>query len=201
MKTFSQLRSERSRNESRSSVKKNRYDNLKSNLLEKYRVVHESELSESEFVSFLNELRQKWSILAERKSTMFDSLDESKITSEEEFKSYAEKVLKKAHGDNYDQDIVDDLVSGLMKKYKGDYGAMVGALQAGLGESFTLPVANFKGKKAYQLNCSAQNPHILKRRMDEETKRYLSKHMKAGEYVVTLEGNVFEKNVIDGLLN
>lgn len=60
-------------------------------------------------------------------------IEEGKIKSDAEFKEYAETVLKKAFGDDYDQAKADAVVKGLIDKYKEDYGAMVGALTSGLG--------------------------------------------------------------------
>ena len=62
-------------------------------------------------------------------------IKESEITTEEQFREWAETVLRNAHGDNFDQDIFEKVVTDLMDKYDGDYGAMVGALSSGLGES------------------------------------------------------------------
>ena len=58
---------------------------------------------------------------------------EKEITSDEEFKEYAGEVLKQAHGDDFDQAKADEVINGLKDKYKGDYGAMIGALQSSMG--------------------------------------------------------------------
>lgn len=55
------------------------------------------------------------------------------INSDESFKTYAQDILKKAHGDKYDEDKANDVINGLLDKYKGEYGAMIGALQSSLG--------------------------------------------------------------------
>lgn len=60
-------------------------------------------------------------------------LPEGEIKSEKEFTEYAEAVMKKAHGDKYDQKIVDKMVKDLIKKFGDDWGAMVGAMSSGLG--------------------------------------------------------------------
>lgn len=60
-----------------------------------------------------------------------DAVNEAKITSDEQFTEYANKVLKQAHGDKFDQKIADKVVKDLLKKYEGDYGAMIGALTKG----------------------------------------------------------------------
>ena len=55
------------------------------------------------------------------------------IDSDKTFKTYAEDILKKAHGDKYDENKANDVINGLLDKYKDDYGAMIGALQSSLG--------------------------------------------------------------------
>ena len=59
-------------------------------------------------------------------------MNEEDIDSDKEFKEYAKKLLKKAFGDEFDEKKADDTADGLIKKYDGDYGAMVGALQSSL---------------------------------------------------------------------
>ena len=61
------------------------------------------------------------------------SVNEAEIKSDEEFKEYTTTVLKKAFGDKFDQAKADEVADGLISKHDGDYGAMVGALQASLG--------------------------------------------------------------------
>jgi len=58
---------------------------------------------------------------------------EAEVTSDEEFKEYAFSVLKKAFGDDFDEDKAGEVVDGLISKNSGDYGAMVGALKSSLG--------------------------------------------------------------------
>jgi hypothetical protein len=60
-------------------------------------------------------------------------MNEKEITSDDEFKEYATEVLKSAHGDDFDEAKADEVINGLKDKYKGDYGAMVGALQSSMG--------------------------------------------------------------------
>lgn len=61
------------------------------------------------------------------------TINEEDITSNEQFKEYAEAVLKKAFGDEYDEAKAQEVVDGLTSKYSGDYGAMIGALTNSLG--------------------------------------------------------------------
>ena len=58
---------------------------------------------------------------------------EKEITSDADFKDYAFAILKDAHGDKFDEAKAMEVVDGLKDKYKGDYGAMVGALQSSMG--------------------------------------------------------------------
>jgi hypothetical protein len=60
-------------------------------------------------------------------------IEEAEIKSEKEFDDYADEVLKKAHPDDFDEAIAKKVKDGLKKKYKDDYGAMVGALTSGFG--------------------------------------------------------------------
>lgn len=76
------------------------------------------------------------------------TINEEDITSDEQFKEYAEAVLKKAFGDEYDEDKAQEVVDGLTSKYSGDYGAMIGALTSSLGEAvkeFVNEAAGFNG--------------------------------------------------------
>jgi len=61
--------------------------------------------------------------------------ESDKITSDKQFKEWAEKVLKNAFGDKFDEAKFNQTVDGLLKKYGENYGAMVGALSYGLAEA------------------------------------------------------------------
>jgi hypothetical protein len=61
------------------------------------------------------------------------AISEKEINTEDEFREYATKLLKKAHGDGYDEAKAKATIDGLKSKYSGDYGAMVGALQSSMG--------------------------------------------------------------------
>jgi hypothetical protein len=63
---------------------------------------------------------------------LVESVNEAEIKSDEEFKEYVMTVLKKAFGDEFDETKAEETANGLISKYKGDFGAMVGALQSGL---------------------------------------------------------------------
>jgi hypothetical protein len=75
-------------------------------------------------------IAEKFRKLAERK---FGSVNEKEIKSDGEFSDYATEILKSAHGDKFDEAKAKEVIDGLLSKYKGDYGAMVGALQSTMG--------------------------------------------------------------------
>jgi len=60
-------------------------------------------------------------------------LNEAEISSADEFKEYATKMLKNAFGTDFDEVKANDTIDGLISKYKNDFGAMVGALQSSMG--------------------------------------------------------------------
>jgi len=60
-------------------------------------------------------------------------ITEKEIKNDGEFKEYATAILKDAHGDKFDEAKATEVIDGLLSKYKGDYGAMVGALQSTMG--------------------------------------------------------------------
>jgi len=64
-----------------------------------------------------------------------DELEEAEVSSDEEFMEYAMTVLKKAHGDDFDEEIATKTAEGILKKADGDYGAAIGMLTSSLGES------------------------------------------------------------------
>ena len=60
-------------------------------------------------------------------------VNEAEITSADQFKEYAMKMLKDAFGADFDEAKATDVADGLISKYGEDYGAMVGALQSTMG--------------------------------------------------------------------
>lgn len=60
-------------------------------------------------------------------------INESEINSDEEFKEYAETVLQKAFGEDYDEAKAKEVIDGILSKVDGDYGAAVGMLTSSLG--------------------------------------------------------------------
>lgn len=61
---------------------------------------------------------------------------DGKIENEAEFKSSAKKILKKAHGDDYDEDEANEMIASLIKKYgkDGDWSDAIGVVQNSLGD-------------------------------------------------------------------
>ena len=57
-----------------------------------------------------------------------EEVSEANITSDKQFQEYAMTILKKAHGDDFDEEKAQKAIDGLKSKFSGDYGAMVGAL-------------------------------------------------------------------------
>ena len=60
-------------------------------------------------------------------------IGEAEVKTEAEFKEYAQKVLKKAHKDDYDEAKAEKTIEGILKKAKGDMGAAVGIVTSSLG--------------------------------------------------------------------
>ena len=94
----------------------------------------------AEYVYLFDEKSGKWvgaDTYVDKALKPVDQIEESVVTeaeikSDDEFKEYAETVLKKAFGEDYDEAKAGKVIDGLISKYSGDYGAMVGALQSSL---------------------------------------------------------------------
>ena len=89
-----------------------------------------TEIVKEEEVYADDSIAEKFRKLAEKK---LGKVNEKEITNDADFKDYAMAILKDAHGDKFDEVKAMEVVDGLKDKYKGDYGAMVGALQATMG--------------------------------------------------------------------
>ena len=102
--------------------------------LEKFGASSPSELSEEERKEFFNDLKKDWEKGEGVKEAEIKlmGLTEAKVESAEEFKKYGRTVLKKAFGDDYDEDKADKTLDGILKKVGKDYGAAVGILQQSL---------------------------------------------------------------------
>ena len=83
------------------------------------------------FLQELKEERMGQSLLDDFNS-LFESVNEAEIKSEEDFKEYAYEILQKAFGDEFDEAKADEVVAGILKKCDGDYGKCAGILQSSL---------------------------------------------------------------------
>jgi hypothetical protein len=81
-------------------------------------------------------------------------VNEAEIKSDDEFKEYAMTVLKKAFGDEFDEDKAGEVVDGILKKCGDDYGACVGTLTSSLGESVTNEAIDTKYWADYNTDTS-----------------------------------------------
>lgn len=62
--------------------------------------------------------------------------EEKEIKSDDDFREYATVILKKAHGEDFDETKAEEIIDGLLDKKEGDdYGAIVGMLQQSISES------------------------------------------------------------------
>lgn len=85
-----------------------------------------NEKQSEEFFEYLQTLK---------KSTSKMPVNEADIKDEKSFREYANEVLKKAHGDDFDQKIADKVINGIISKVEGDdWGSAVGRLTSGLGK-------------------------------------------------------------------
>ena len=73
-------------------------------------------------------------VAASVKNDAGEDINESKIKNAKEFEEYAMEILKSAHGEDFDEEIATKVVNDLKSKYGEDWGAMVGALQSGMGK-------------------------------------------------------------------
>lgn len=63
-----------------------------------------------------------------------DTMNESEIKTDEQFKEYAMNILKKAHPDDFDEEIANKTIEDILNDHNGDYGAAIGALNHGLSK-------------------------------------------------------------------
>jgi hypothetical protein len=105
-----------------------KFNELYENKLKQFGVTSPIELNEEQSAEFFDYIKSI-SIVNEGK------VNEADIKNEKDFKEYAETLLKKAHGDKYDQKIADKVIAGISKDVKGDdWGAAVGKITSGLGK-------------------------------------------------------------------
>lgn len=115
---------------------------------------HEEEEGEV-LVTSDQDITQKPKTSKDETSVQATVVVEAKVTSEKDFEEYAMAVLKKAHPDNFDQEIADKVVADLKAKYKGDFGAMVGALTSGLNENEESFEFGFEDKNNFDIATRA----------------------------------------------
>jgi len=102
-----------------------KFNELYENKLKQFGVTSPIELNEEQSTEFFDYIK---SISIE------SSVNEAEVKSEADFKKYAETILKKAHGDKYDEKIAAKVIDGLAKKVKDDdWGSAVGRLTSSLG--------------------------------------------------------------------
>ena len=85
--------------------------------------------------AMLNKIDKEIAKLSGKKEKGYKLMGESEIKSAEEFADYAETVLRKAFGEDYDEAKAKETVDGILSKVDGDFGAAVGMLTKSLGES------------------------------------------------------------------
>lgn len=60
----------------------------------------------------------------------------SEIKSDDDFRDYAHKVMKAAHGDNYSEEVTDKVVDDLLKNNKSSsYGELIGRLTSNFSKT------------------------------------------------------------------
>jgi hypothetical protein len=117
-----------------SNLQKSWRDYFKSKL-DKFGANSPADLSEEDKKNFFNELKKDWErgegpkSNGVRESRMY----EEKISTDEEFKEYAQTVLKKAFGNEYDSKKANKTIQDILDTVNGDYGAAIGILTSGLG--------------------------------------------------------------------
>jgi hypothetical protein len=126
--TLNQMRTVREKEEM--SKKQKEYSEFFMSLLQKYGASSPAELSDEKKKEFFDEINKGWS--GKVTAAGEKALNEAEIKSDEEFKEYAETVLKKMHGEDYDEAKGQEVIDGLLSKKKdSDYGALIGMLNKG----------------------------------------------------------------------
>lgn len=107
--------------------------------LDKFGVKSPAELSEDDKKKFFSEISTEWERGkglndGVKEGVVFETgINEKDVKNAADFKEYAEAVLKKVHGDKYDQAKADEVVKGLSDEAEksGDWGAAIGKLNKG----------------------------------------------------------------------
>lgn len=118
------------------AAKQAKYAEFFKSKLQEYGVTTPNELSEEKKAKFFEEINSWTGDKKINEGAVNEAdINEADVKDEDSFKKYVYAMYKKAFGDKFDEKKADDVIAGLMKKHKGDWGAMVGAAQASLGES------------------------------------------------------------------
>ena len=81
------------------------------------------------FAEFCGEIEED-----KESKTNSDTMNESEIKNDEQFKEYAMNILKKAHPDDFDEETAKKTIEDILSDHNGDYGAAIGALNNGLSK-------------------------------------------------------------------
>ena len=159
-------------------------DTFKS-LLAEYGVTDLNELDEEQRTSFFDKLKgtevnEDIDYIINKLKDVY-SVNEAEVTSDEEFKEYAFSVLQKAFGDNFDEAKAQETVDGILSKADGDYGAAIGMLTAGLGESVDVNEAEVNSEEEFREYAET----VLKNAFGDEYDE-----AKAGEVIDGIIGKV-----------
>lgn len=88
------------------------------------------EMSSEDMLDFFAESEVLWEAVKKAEEECDKPLEEADIKDEESFKKYANEVMKAAHGDDFDQKIVDKMVKDIVDEVDGDWGEAVGRLNS-----------------------------------------------------------------------
>lgn len=83
----------------------------------------------------ISQLARQYNLPISKATKTQRKFSESKITSEEEFREYAHKVMRNAHGNDYSEETTNKVVDDLIKDNPdADFGELIGRLTSGLGK-------------------------------------------------------------------
>lgn len=130
--------------ESKKAELKTEFDSLCEAKLKEMGAKSPMDLSEEDlekFNEYVKTIKEELSKRSSKKVTEKDAekpatkVTEKEVSSEKEFREYAENLLKTAHGDDYDEKIGKKVIDDLVAKVDGDnWGEAVGRLTSGLGK-------------------------------------------------------------------
>lgn len=96
-------------------------------LLEQYGVESAIDLDDEKFEEFHAKLAESLSAEVEQ------VLEGGEIKDEKSFREYATNMLKKAHGDDYDEGKAKETIDGIIGDVDGDWDKAVGKIQSSMG--------------------------------------------------------------------